>query len=547
MSIYADIAVKPFRKSLRPHDHLPAVTARPHVVVIGAGIAGLAAALDLIVHGHRVTVLERAPAVGGKMRQVPSAGGPIDAGPTVFTMRWVFDALFENAGAGVEDLLRLTPAETLARHAWDGGQTLDLFADRERSADAIARFASPRDGAGYLGFCKVAARIYQTLEPTFIKAARPSPNQFVARAGVLNALRLKPFSTLWSAIAAEMTDPRLRQLFARYATYCGTSPYVAPATLMLVAHVEQEGVWLIEGGMHRLAAAIAALAEVHGAAIRTNAHVQDILVSPGPQPRVDAVRLDDGELISADAVIMNGEPSALAAGLLGPGPAHAAEPVRPGARSLSALTWAGTVAAEGLPLLRHNVFFSNDYRREFDQIEAGVLPTEPTVYVCAQDRGAGGSTCGPDQGEPERALVLVNAPANGDRRAFSQAEIDQCLQGMTSLLSRCGLRLRFTEPPVMTGPAQFQRLFPGSAGALYGQRVEGGFASFRRPQNRTKLPGLYLAGGSTHPGAGVPMAALSGRRAAAEVIEDLPRLPPRRPASTSPSPTAAMPGGTSMR
>ena len=508
-----------------------------HVAIIGAGIGGLAAAIDLATAGIRVTLLERASAPGGKLRTVGTPDRPIDAGPTVFTMRWVFESLFEDAGARLADHLVTHPATTLARHAWAGEQRLDLFADREQSADAIGRFAGAKDAAGYLAFCEEAARIYLTLEAPFIRAARPRMSDLVTAAGIGPSLRLKPFTSLWSAIAARMRDPRLRQLFARYATYCGTSPYLAPATLMLVAHVEQEGVWLIEGGMHRLATALADLATRLGATIRYDAPVTEVIVVSG---QARGVRLANGDAIHADAVLMNGEPTALAAGLLGAAARRGAKVLKLPKRSLSATTWAGLAETRGFDLVRHTVFFSNDYKLEFDLMGAGRLPTEPTTYICAQDRP---DSDAPAPAGPERLLVLVNAPAVGDHRAFSQVEIDQCTQGMTSLLNRCGLHLRWTEPPTMTTPAAWHRLFPASAGALYGPAVNGPIASFKRPENRTPVPGLYLAGGSTHPGAGVPMAALSGRRAAANILHDL--APPR--GLTRLLRRAATPSGTLTR
>ena len=499
-------------------------------------MGGLAAAIDLAGQGLRVTLVERARAPGGKMRQVFADGRPIDAGPTVFTMRWVFESLFADAGQSLSDHLTLRPATTLARHAWAGSPLLDLFADRRRSAEAIAAFAGPKDGAGYLAFCEQAARIYRTLEGPFIKSARPSAAGLVQSTGVLNALRLMPFHTLWSAVGTHLTDPRLRQLFGRYSTYCGTSPYLAPATLMLVAHVEQEGVWLVDGGMHQVAQALARVAAGLGVDLRYGTHVADLTLAAG---RASGVRLADGETIAADAVVLNGEPTALAAGLLGPNAKAAAQAVPFPQRSLSAVTLAGVAETGGLPLLRHTVLFSGDYKREFDDIAAARLPAEPTTYICAQDRT---DQDAPPATAPERLLILVNAPATGDGQAFSQQEIERCTNAMTGLTQRCGLRIRFTEPPIQTAPAEFNRLFPASAGALYGPAVNGGMASFKRPLSRTKLPGLYLAGGSTHPGAGVPMAALSGRQAALSVVQD---LAPR--ASTRPSPRTATPGGMSTR
>ena len=192
----------------------------------------------------------------------------------------------------------------------------------------------------------------------------------------------------------------------------------------------------------------------------------------------------------------------------------------------------------GFALSRHNVFFSRDYQAEFtDLSDRRRLPREPTVYVCAQDRGEHGRM--PDG--PERLLCLVNAPASGDTAAgLSESEIDSCETQAFQLLARCGLHVdRTSAASVRTTPQDFATLFPATGGALYGRAVHGPMATFQRPGSRTAIPGLFLAGGSTHPGAGVPMAALSGRLAAAAAIAT--------GASTSRSHSAATNGGISTR
>lgn len=501
------------------------------VVVVGAGIGGLVAALGLACRGLDVTLLDRAAAPGGKMREVEVAGRRMDAGPTVFTMRWVLDAVFTAAGTRLEDHLTLQPAAILARHAWPDGSRLDLHADMDRTADAIAAFAGPREAAGFRAFTAQARAIYATLEAPFIRAQRPTMPGLVRRAGVAELWRTRPFDTLWSALSQHFQDPRLRQLFGRYATYCGSSPYLAPATLMLVAHVEREGVWFVQGGMHRVAAALAALAAAKGVTVRMGTEAAEVLVSRG---RAAGVRLADGGRIEADAVVVNADPAALATGLLGAAARGAVPALPPAGRSLSALTWATVARAGGFPLHRHTVFFSDDYAGEFAGLRRGALPPQPTTYVCAHDRGDDGAA--PDG--PERLLVLVNAAATGDTRAPTETEIAQCRTRTFSHLAQAGLHLADVET-LMTGPAEFHGLFPGTGGALYGPAVHGATATFRRPGSRTRVPGLYLAGGGTHPGAGVPMAALSGGLAADSLMADL--------ASTQRSPKAAMPGGTLTR
>jgi 1-hydroxycarotenoid 3,4-desaturase len=488
------------------------------VVIIGAGVGGLAAALILAARGVPVTLLEKADAPGGKMRQAAVGPALIDAGPTVFTMRWVFEEIFAAAGTTLSDHVRLTPLQVLARHAWSADERLDLFADLARSADAIGTFAGAAEARGYLRFCKRARRVYELLEQPFIRQPEPRMDTLMFSVGLrLGGLwDIAPFSTMWTALGEYFLDARLRQLFARYATYCGSSPFLAPATLMLVAHVEQEGVWSIDGGMYHLAKALTRVAVDRGATIRYGTEVAEITVEAG---RASGVRLASGERIKADAIIANTDAAAITGGLLGAGAAGSVPTARGTARSLSAITWAVQAQASGFPLSRHNVFFSRNYAAEFDDLLAGSLPAEPTVYVCALDRI---ETPVAAADAPERLLYLVNAPANGDGHLYATEEIEACGARAHAVMRRCGLQIDSrTAVKRVTTPAEFHRLFPGTGGALYGPASHGWKASFERPGCRTRLPGLYLAGGSVHPGPGVPMAALSGLMAAQVLLADL--------------------------
>ncbi|SEK32057.1 1-hydroxycarotenoid 3,4-desaturase CrtD [Ectothiorhodospira marina] len=492
----------------------------PNIAIIGAGIAGLSAALELAHAGMNVTVLEQAARPGGKIREVGVGDARIDAGPTVFTMRWVFEELFDSVDTSLTDHLQLQPMSILARHAWSEDERFDLHADHKASVDAVGRFAGAAEAKRFEQFCERARRTYQTLEGPFIRGTRPTPLSLVGRAGIRGLgglMRISPYDTLWRALGQHFHDPRLRQLFGRYSTYCGSSPFLAPATLMLVAHVEQEGVWMVEGGMARIPEALASLAQARGAKVHYRTQVDAIETRGG---RVTGVRLADGETLTADAVISNTDIAALSHGLLGTQACRAVAPVAREGRSLSAMTWNLRAPTDGFPLLRHNVFFCRDYPAEFDHIfKHGRVPTEPTVYICAQDRG---DRDGNGVSGAERLLCLINAPPIGDHHAFDEQEIAQCQENAFRVLERCGLRVKpGTEHPVVTTPTQFEGLFPGTGGGLYGQATHGWRATFNRPGARSRIPGLYLTGGSVHPGAGVPMATLSGRLAASALREDL--------------------------
>jgi len=504
------------------------------VVVIGAGMGGLVSAVLLAARGCAVTVVEKEAAPGGKIRRVPVGSSHVDGGPTVFTLRDVFDAIFAEAGTCLDDHVRVTPAELLARHAWGPGERLDLYADHKRSAAAIGDFAGAEAARGYRAFAAEARRILRILDRPFMRDSRVYPPGLMWRIGlhrVGNLIAIRPYESLWKVLGEHFRDPRLRQLFARYATYCGSSPFRAPATLMLIAAVEAEGVWLIEGGMSALAEALAEVARTLGVRFRYDEAVWEIVTERG---RAAGVKLVSGEQLSADAVIANADPAALAAGRLGPAAARAVRPYSTRRRSLSAFTWMMEARASGFPLVRHNVLFSPDYPAEFAAIEAGRPPGAPSVYVCALDRAAADA---PAHDGPERLQIIVNAPANGDTHAYSQKEIERCTQAMLARLGKCGLTLSPSAPPAVATPATFEALFPSTGGALYGRASHGWAASFLRQSARTRIPGLYCAGGSTHPGAGVPMAALSGRLAARTLLKDL--------ASTARSRPAAMPGGIS--
>ena len=488
----------------------------PKVIIVGAGIAGLTAALELAHHGLDVTVLEKNTYPGGKIRQIDVDGALIDSGPTVFTMRWIFEKLFDDCDENFASEFELETLDILARHSW-GDNYLDLYADKKKSADAIAQFSNPQQAQLFLEFCNTAKKVYESLRKPFIESRRPGMLGMMSALGIEKSKILwdiGPFSSLWSALEKYFPDPRMHQLFGRYATYCGSSPYLAPATLMLIAQVEMDGVWSIQGGMAKIPEVIARLAQKKGCQFRYESEVNSLQINGS---KISGVHLKSGESLECDYLIFNGDINALKNHLLGEKASTAIPANLKQADSLSAVTWSMKVKTSGFPLVRHNVFFNQPYQSEFSDIfEKQRLPLNPTVYICAQDR----NDLALENQQFERLLCLVNAPANGSNKPYNNEEIDQCEQKAFLLMQQYGLHLEDAQI-TRTTPQDFSTLFPGRGGALYGQATHGWMSSFHRLGSQSQINNLLLAGGSTHPGPGVPMAAMSGRLAAATLMDHL--------------------------
>ncbi len=485
---------------------------KKQVVVIGAGIGGLAAALRLAHGGCAVTVVERAAGPGGKLRTLPSVAGPVDTGPTVLTLRHVFDQLFSDVHERLDDHLTLTRQQLLARHYWSDGTMLDLDADPEQSAANVDTAFGAGARTEFEKFSNNARKLFDAFEHPMMRAATPSLaglTRHVLRTPSLIPA-MAPHKTLAGMLATQFREPKLAQLFGRYATYVGGSPYQSPAILALIWHAEAQGVWTIKGGMHQLACAIEGLAKRKGVTFHYNVDVKRIESQGGRAAFVTARDLR----LPADAVLFNGDPKALVKGAMGQIAQTAVPATAIGPRSLSACVYAFAAEPQGPELAHHTVFFGDNPRAEFDALAQGRLPADPSLYICAQDRDTGSA-----RPQAERFEIILNAPPT--TRPTDAGE-SKCHPLIFDRLRQFGLT--FSPTPLestLSTPQTFQRLFPHSDGALYGRSPHGMMAAFARPTARTAMKGLYLVGGGAHPGAGLPMATLSGKHAAEAILSDL--------------------------
>jgi 1-hydroxycarotenoid 3,4-desaturase len=431
------------------------------------------------------------------------------------------------AGASFDDHVSLRPLEILARHAWSATERFDLFADINRAAAAVGDFSGAAEARRFLAFCEEARRIYRTLKEPFLAASRPGPLRLSARIGLHRPgalLGIKPFTTMWGALCRHFHDPRLRQLFGRYATYNGASPFAAPATLMLIAHVEQEGVWTIAGGMQRLAEAMEKLARARGVEFRFGVAAERILMEGG---RASGVVLATGEHLMGDAVVVNAD--------FGAG----GWPVRRRCGARRQIRGAG----RPLPVGRHLGDDSPDTRLWPAAAQCFLLPglpgrIRPDLPASAPARGTHNLCLRPGsrrrpRGAGNRTPVRACERARRRRQTEFRDRGDRPMPDRSSEPSATVRPVGNAAGKPGHDPIRLSSPISSDRWSVVRTSVPRLEAAFRRPGSATKIPGLYLAGGSTHPGAGVPMAALSGQLAAQRLLSDRASMPMFRQAAIS--------------
>ncbi len=486
------------------------------VIVVGAGIGGLAAAIRLAAGGQRVLLLEAAPEAGGKAGVVEIDGVEIDTGPSVLTMPHVFDELLALAGMRLEAEAPLETPSPFMRYQWPDGTVLDVHHERHDTLAQVAATLGAEAAADLESFLRYAAEIWSIAAPRFVLGDAPTVGDLLRLgvSGLREASRLDAWTTMWASIRSRVRSPHLRDLLARYATYNGSDPRRAPATLNCIAHVELgEGAVGVRGGVFTLVRALLRAATRLGVEIRFQAPVARILVERGA---VAGVGLADGSVLRARAVVANADVGHVASSLLQSG-------VKSGLPAGHEPSTSGYCLAlrarrqQSRPA--HLVLFPNHYMEEFaDLFDREAPPANPTVYVCAQEVAHG------RHGWPEHEIlfVMANAPAEPVRGERDPAVWSSLERRLLLRLSQASVIDASDEVVWRRTPADLARRFPGSRGALYGAASHSWNAAFKRPANQVeRVPGLYLASGSAHPGGGLPLAALSGKAAARNALAHL--------------------------
>ena len=479
---------------------------RADVVVIGAGVGGLAVATRLAASGRRVVVCERRDLTGGKLACLRRDGFSVDVGPSLLTLPNVFEEVFRMAGTSLSEHVELVRLDPQFHYHWSDGSSLVVPDGTDATAAAFERLA-PGAGEQWRRFDERAGRIWEIAARTFLAGPMGGPWQLARRLrSPADLVAIQPHRTLHGLAAAHFTDPRLVQWAGRYATYSGSSPYRAPATLACIAHVESHhGCWYVRGGLDVLRSALESVAAAAGVEIRVRSEVVRIAAAG----RVTGVELADGMRIEAPVVVANADAERVHASLLRDRRAQRA--VRRAGRSTSGLVIAAGVRDRTAEIGHHNVWFASDDRAEFAALEAGRMADAPTIYGCVS------AVTDPSQAPAgdENWFILVNTPPGIELDAA--AEHDRVLDRLAA--HGVDLRQRLAWSEVLT-PADFESRYGAPGGAIYGTSSNGRRAAFLRPANRTRCRGLYLVGGSSHPGGGLPLVAISARIVADLVASD---------------------------
>lgn len=480
-------------------------------IIVGAGIAGLATSVRLALKGYQVTVFERNAYPGGKLSAFETKGFRFDAGPSLFTMPHFVSQLFEMANEEPQSFFRYKKKDIACQYFWDDGMQFTAYADREKFLEAIEKtFGVPK--AKVSDYLQRAKTKYDLTSPLFLEKSLHKLSTFLNKETIAALLRLPVFqlnTSLHQANAAYFNNPRLVQLFDRFATYNGSDPYQTSGMMTLIQHLEQHyGTFIPEGGMEQITTAIYELARRQGVTFHFNSAVSKIQVEA---KQVTGIVVNE-TFVPGDLVVSNMDVFPTYHRLL-----QSQKPPKKQLnqeRSSSAVIFYWGIRDTFPNLDLHNIFFSNDYQKEFEAIfKQQTLSDDPTVYVNITSKDV-------PQDAPEGCenwFVMINTPADyGQDWEALVAQLRRRVIKKLSTVLGVALESRIVTEALLTPPL-IQEKTQSHRGALYGASSNDTLAAFlRHPNFSQSIKNLYFCGGSVHPGGGIPLCMLS-----AKIVDEL--------------------------
>lgn len=484
---------------------------RKNIIVVGAGIGGLALAARLQHRGHRVTVVEKNSFPGGRCGTIDANGYHFDIGPTLLLMPDVLSRFFRDVGRDMGNYLDIRRLDPNYRLHFSDGTSFDFHSDRTKMTQLLDSI-EPGAGTAFLRFLDDARYCYTTARAKFVERNFRTAFEFFTTENLALLFRMRAHRKLYDLISTYFRDPRLRQALSFQTMYLGLSPYKSPALYTLLPYTEfEEGIWYPMGGMHRIATAMAQVLEEDGGTIRYDAPVRSIDVANG---RATGVTLESGEHLDADIVIANADLPYATEKLV----ASAKRPRKWKFTSSGFLLHLGvTKRFDDVP--HHSIVFSSDYRRNFDEIfDSRQLPNDPAFYICRP------SATDPGVAPPGHDVIYVLAPmphleSSVDWDVAGPALRERLLTRMEQLGMR-GLREHIAVERMWT-PVDFKQTFNLAAGCAFGLSHDIMQVGYLRPHNRdASRKNLYYVGASTHPGTGIPMVLFSAELVEQRIAEE---------------------------
>lgn len=470
-------------------------------LVIGAGFGGLAAAIRLCAKGYKVKLLEQLDAPGGRAYVYRQDGYTFDAGPTIITAPFLFEELWALCGRRFADDVELRSLTPFYRIRFDDGSHFNFSGDAEAMRAEIRRF-NPADVAGFDRFMEVSRSIY---EVGFDQLSQVPFSRFTDMLKIVPDLfRLQGYRSVYGLVSRYFKDPKLRQVFSFHPLLIGGNPYTTTAVYTLISHLERQwGVHYVMGGTGKLVDAMVALLESSGGEIRYNAHVEEIVVSSGG--RAEGVRLRNGETLAADIIVSNADAAATYRSLI-PGKWRSRwtdASLQRSRSSMSLFVWYFGTDCRFEDVPHHMILMGKRYKGLLDDIFVNkVLGTEMSLYLhrpTATDQSMAPQDC-------DAFYVLSPVPnLEGDTDwAAMQESYRQRIEERLQDTVLPGLSSHIATQRIMT-PVDFQDRLLSFRGAAFGHEPILTQSAWFRPHNRSEdIPGLYLVGAGTHPGAGVP-------------------------------------------
>lgn len=479
----------------------------PKAIIIGAGIAGIASAIRMAVKGYEVEIFESNSYPGGKLAEIKMEGFRFDAGPSLFTMPQYVDELFKLANKNPADYFQYEKLEEICRYFYEDGLNLTAWSDLNKFA-AEVEHETNSSAVEIRNFLKKSETIYNVTNKVFLERTLHKLKSYLHWDTVKSVFRfgqIDAFRTQSEANEAFFKDKRIVQLFNRYATYNGSSPYQAPATLNVIPHFEYHfGAFIPTHGMHSIVTSLVKLAVDLGVKFQYNTKVDEIIYSE--EKIVKGVKIND-KILQADVVVSNLDIWFTYKNLLNKFPPP--KKLLSQQRSSSALIFYWGIKTELPELGLHNIFFAENYKAEFNAIwKEKTIYNDPTIYINITSKHIKADA----PNGCENWFVMINVPAN-DGQDWDKLIVD-AKQNILNKLSRI-LKKDLASEIVceqILDPRSIESRTGSYQGSLYGNSSNNQFAAFlRHPNFSSKIENLYFCGGSVHPGGGIPLALLSAK------------------------------------